>query len=62
MSNGPMIQKPMYYCDCETFQMKDLCVFGEYVHKLRSLSVCDELPVGCSPHKNQILGAWVILI
>jgi hypothetical protein len=23
--------------------------------------MCDELSVGCSPHKNQILGTWMIL-
>jgi hypothetical protein len=29
--------------------------------KTRSLSVCEQLPIGCHPHKDQVLGAWVIL-
>jgi len=29
-------------------------------HKIRSLNVCEEFPIGCSPHKDQVLSAWVI--
>jgi hypothetical protein len=29
-------------------------------HKIRSLIVCEEFPIGCSPHKDQVLSAWVI--
>jgi len=34
--------------------------FMNNTHKAKSLGTCDELPNGCSPHKDQILGAWVI--
>jgi hypothetical protein len=34
--------------------------FMNNTHKTKSLGRCDELPNGCSPSKEKILGAWVI--
>jgi hypothetical protein len=31
------------------------------LHKMRSLSGCDEFPIGCSPHKYQLFKCVVIL-
>jgi hypothetical protein len=29
-------------------------------HKIRSLCMCEKFPIGCSPHKDQVLSTWVI--
>jgi hypothetical protein len=31
------------------------------LHKTKFLNACDELPIGCSQHRNQVLNTSVIL-
>jgi len=32
------------------------------LYKTRSLGMCGEFPIECSPHKDQLLSLWVILM
>jgi hypothetical protein len=41
---------------------KSKCMFlvGDF-HKVRFLNVCDDIPIGYNPHKDQVLITWMIL-
>ncbi len=44
------------------FTRANVHFFTNIPHEMRFLGICGEFFIGCSPHENQDLGVWVILI